>query len=57
VPLKPGADVGDSIDELKSGKTYAHTKKKFGKARARKQSIAIAMKNKRKGVAQKRARK
>lgn len=56
MPLDQGADVGDSIDELKSGRTYAKTKAKYGKKKARKQMIAIALKNKRKG-AQKRARK
>ena len=56
MPLEPGEDVGDSLDELKHGKTFARTAKKFGKKKARKQSIAIAMKNKRKD-ASKRARK
>ena len=45
MPLTPGADVGSTIKELKTGKTYRHTKKKFGKKRARKQMIAIALKN------------
>jgi hypothetical protein len=58
MPLEPGEDTGEAIDELQHGKTYARTKKKFGKKKARKQSIAIALKNKRKGkMTQKRARK
>ena len=56
MPLDPGEDTGDAIDELQHGKTYARTKKKFGKKKARKQAIAIALKNKRKGTS-KRARK
>lgn len=43
VPLKSG-DVGANIAELRGGKTFAHTAEKFGAARAKKQSIAIAMK-------------
>jgi hypothetical protein len=57
VPLDPGEDVGDSLDELSHGKTYAKTKKKYGAKKARKQSIAIALKNKRKGKSSKKARK
>jgi len=49
MPLKKGQDVGKSIRELKTGKTYRHTKKKFGKNRAQKQAIAIALKNRREG--------
>lgn len=57
MPLDPGEDVGDAIGELKEGKTFSRTAKKFGKKRARKQSIAIALKNKRKGKMTKKARK
>ena len=49
MPLKPGAEVGESISELHGGKTYKRTKRKYGKKRAQKQSIAIAYANKRKG--------
>ena len=56
MPLEPGEDVGSAISELHTGKTFARTKKKFGKKKARKQAIAIALKNKRKGTS-KRARK
>jgi hypothetical protein len=52
MPLKPGADVGDTIREFHTGKTYKHTSKKFGKKRAQKQAIAIALKNKRHGKKQ-----
>ena len=43
MPLNPSADVGHNIEELHSGNTFAHTKEKFGKERANKQSIAIAL--------------
>ena len=56
MPLEPGEDAGEAISEFSRGKTFARTAKKFGKKKARKQSIAIALKNKRKG-ATKRARK
>lgn len=48
MPLNPSAGVGSNIKELHSGKTFEHTKNKFGKERADKQSIAIAL-----GVARK----
>jgi hypothetical protein len=48
MPLTPGAEVGDTIRELHTGKTYRHTKKKFGKKRAEKQSVAIAIRNRKK---------
>jgi hypothetical protein len=44
MPLNPKASVGENIRELHTGKTYAHTAGKFGKDRANKQAIAIAMK-------------
>lgn len=43
MPLNPNASVGSNIRELHTGKTYAHTSAKFGKARANKQAIAIAL--------------
>lgn len=49
MPLPAGQEVGKSIRELKTGKTYRHTRKKFGKKRAQKQAIAIALKTKRAG--------
>ena len=49
MPLKPGAPVGDTIREFKSGQTYARTTKKFGAAKAHKQAVAVALANRRKG--------
>jgi hypothetical protein len=51
MPLTPGAPASQTIPELHTGKTYAHTAAKFGKNRAQKQSIAIALSNERKGRA------
>lgn len=48
MPLTPGAEVGDTIRELHTGKTYRHTKKKFGKKRADRQAVAIAIRNRKK---------
>jgi hypothetical protein len=47
VPLKPGKSkkvISENISEFHHGKTYAHTKAKFSKARADEQAVAIAMK-------------
>ena len=35
------------IHELRHGKTFAHTSKKFGKSRAEKQMVAIELSNER----------
>ena len=44
MPLKPGkSEISSNIKELHGGKTYAKTKKRFGKAKANAQSIAIAL--------------
>ncbi|MCK9370114.1 hypothetical protein M0R04_09440 [Candidatus Dojkabacteria bacterium] len=46
MPLKKGKSsnvIANNIAELHTGKTYAHTKKKFGKEVANRQAIAIAM--------------
>ena len=44
MPLLPGkSQVGNNIKELHEGKTFQATKAKFGKAKANKQSIAIAL--------------
>lgn len=46
MPLKKGKSkkvVSSNISEFHKGKTYASTKKKFGKAKADKQAIAVAM--------------
>ena len=45
MPLTPGAPASTTIPELHSGNTYAHTLAKFGKKRANKQAIAIALSN------------
>lgn len=50
MPLKKGksqATVSSNIREFHTGKTYAHTRAKFGKARADKQAVAAAMATKR----------
>lgn len=36
-----------NFHELRQGKTFAHTQKKFGKKRAEKQMVAIVLENKR----------
>ena len=54
MPLKSGsspATVSTNIKELHTGKTFAHTAEKFGKERADKQAVAIALSNARKGRA------
>lgn len=46
MPLKRGSSlavVGDNIRELHTGPTYAHTADKFGKKKADKQAVAIAL--------------
>jgi len=51
MPLKPGksrATISENIREFHTGKTFAHTEKKFGKARADKQAVAVALSTARK---------
>jgi hypothetical protein len=46
ISLKKGKSqktISSNIKEFHSGKTYAHTKAKFGKARANKQAVAAAL--------------
>lgn len=46
MPLKKGKSqktISSNISELHTGKTYAHTAAKFGKKKADKQAVAIAM--------------
>lgn len=47
----------DNFHEVRHGKTYRRTSKKYGKKRARKQMIAIVLSNKRKAEAKKKAAK
>jgi hypothetical protein len=49
MPLKSGKSkkvVSENISEFHKGKTFAKTKKKFGKAKADKQAIAVAINKK-----------
>jgi len=51
MPLIPGKSrkvVSENIREFHTGKTYAHTERKFGKARADKQAVAVALETARK---------
>lgn len=44
MPLTPGTGhVGQNIREFRTGKTFAATESKFGKARAEKQAVAVAL--------------
>ena len=46
MPLKSGkskAVVSSNISEFHKGKTFAKTSKKFGKAKANKQAVTVAM--------------
>lgn len=45
MPLSKSKDVGTNIKELRTGNTYKKTKRKFGKARAEKQALAIALRH------------
>ena len=51
MPLNPRTSVSRNISELHSGKTYNRTKAKFGKPRADKQAVAIALSTARKDPA------
>ena len=51
MPLKPGqskAVVAENIREFHGGPTYENTLKKFGKARADAQAVAVALESARK---------
>jgi hypothetical protein len=41
--VRTKADVGNAIRELHTGKTYARTKRKFGKKKADRQAVAISL--------------
>ena len=44
----------DNFHELRHGKQFKRTARKYGKKRAQKQMVAITLKNKRKAAARKR---
>ena len=46
------AATKDNFEEFGKGPTYAKTTKKFGKAKANKQRIAVVLSNKRKAAGQ-----
>lgn len=51
MPLKKGSSrktISQNIKEFHTGKTYASTAKKFGKKRANKQAVAVALNSARK---------
>ena len=51
MPLKPGKSkkvVSENISEFHKGKTFDATKEKFGKEKADKQAVAVALNKKRK---------
>lgn len=51
MPLKRGKSkktISSNISEFHTGKTYAKTKAKFGKAKADKQAVAVALSTSRK---------
>lgn len=48
------AATRDNFREFGKGRTYARTKRKFGKKKADKQRIAVILKNKRKAAQKKR---
>ena len=46
MPLKKGKSkkvVSQNIREFRTGKSFAHTAAKFGKKRAQKQAVAVAL--------------
>lgn len=60
MPLKKGKSketVSENISEFHQGPTYAKTKSKFGKERADRQAVAVAMSEKRKSAGGARKRK
>jgi hypothetical protein len=52
MPLKKGKSkkvIKENFEEFGKGKTYAKTAKKFGKAKANKQRVAVVLSQARKG--------
>ena len=59
MPLKSGTSndvVSSNIDELEHGTVVPRTRRKYGKKRAQKQAIAIALQKKRESQKKKRKR-
>lgn len=57
MPLRKSASKAatrENFEEFGHGKTYARTKRKYGKKKADKQRIAVVLKNKRKAQRRKR---
>lgn len=53
MPLMTGkGHVGQNITEFRGGKSFAHTENKFGKDRAEKQAVAVALHQQDKGATQ-----
>lgn len=53
MPLTPGSSrkvISRNISEFHTGKTYARTKRKYGKRTADRQAVAAAMSNARRGT-------
>ena len=48
MPLNPNASDEENFKEVHEGKTYARTKKKYGRKVANKQAVAIVISAKRK---------
>lgn len=54
MPLKKGTSrktISENIGEFSGGKTFAHTKAKFGAKKARQQAIAVSLNQARKSGA------
>jgi hypothetical protein len=43
LPVDPRKSVGENIREFKTGPRFAHTERKFGPERAKKQALAVAL--------------
>lgn len=59
MPLESGSDratVRRNFDEVRHGKTYARTRKRFGRRKANKQMIAIVLSKKRESARKHRRR-
>lgn len=54
MPFTPGADVGTTIREFRTGSRYRKLRKKYGKGKAEQVALAAALRNRR---ARKKAKK